>query len=155
MNSGFTLIAYNLDIDGSDTPGSNKCGKDKLWLLACEEEYQRGLLRSGGEAEESIPPSPGLEVLKRGPFISVLTSSAFCILSIADVAIEIHMEELKGSSRHLLHRIICKHTFKNFMLLMIPLMSCLLRQQRIFNKLEISLYPTPSSDEIIGIQDQM
>lgn len=41
---------------------------------------------------------------------------------------------------------------------MIPLMSCSLpQQQRIFNELETSLYPTPSStsDKIIGIQDQM
>jgi len=73
------------------------------------------------------------------------------------VTIEIHLEELKGSSRHLLFRIIYKHTFKNFMLLMIPLMRCLLRQQRIFNESEISLCPTPSSysGEIIGIQDQI
>lgn len=128
-----------------------------MWLSARKEEYQGGMLRSGGEAEGSQPASPGHEELNRRPFVSDLTSSTFCFSSIADMAIEIHLEELKGSSRHLLYRIICKHTFKNFTLLMIPLMSCLLRQQRIFHKLEISFYPTPSStsDEITGIQNQI
>lgn len=118
-------------------------------IPAYREENQKGKF-SGRAAEGNQPASPGHGELNRGPFVSHLTSSTSCILSIADVAFEIHLEELKDSSRHLLYRFICKHTFKNFTLLMIPLISCLLRQQRIFNEFEIPLYPTPSSssDEI-------
>lgn len=113
-------------------------------ISACNKEYQKGRL-SGREAEGSQPASARHEELKRSPFVSHLTSSTSCILSVADVAFEIHLEELKGSSRHLLYRLICKHTFKNFTLLMIPLICSLLRQQRIFNEFELLLYPTPSS----------
>lgn len=50
------------------------------------------MLGSGGEAEESQPASVGHEELNRDPLISGLTSSTFCVLSIADVDIEIHLE---------------------------------------------------------------
>lgn len=70
-------------------------------IPACKEEYQKGRF-SSREAEGSQPASPGHGELNRGPFVSHLTSSTSCILSIADVAFEIHLEELKGSSRHLL-----------------------------------------------------
>lgn len=113
-------------------------------ISACNKKCQKGKL-SGREAEGSQPASPGSEELNGGPFVSHLTSSTSCILSVADLAFEIHLEEQKDSSRHLLYRLICKHTFKNFTLLMIPLISCLLRQQRIFNEFELLLYPAPSS----------
>lgn len=113
-------------------------------ISAWNKEHQKGRL-SGREAKGSQPASLGNEELNKGLFVSHLTSSTSCILSVADVAFEIHLEKLKASSRHLLYRLICKHTFKNFMLLMIPLISCLLRQQRIFNEFQLHLYPTPSS----------
>lgn len=98
-------------------------------ISASNKKCQKGRL-GGREAEGSQPASRGHEELNRDPFASHLTFSTSCILSVADVAFEIHLEELKGSSRHLPYRLICKHTFKNFMLLMIPLISCLLRQCR-------------------------
>lgn len=118
-------------------------------ISASNKKCQKGRL-SAREAEGSQPASPGHEQLNRGPFASHLTSSTSCILSIADAAFEIHLEELKGSSRRLPYRLICKHTLKIFTLLMIPLIRCFLRQQRIFNEFGLLLYPahSSSSDEI-------